>query len=52
MCNNCNQPLGNNDRCPNCVDYQNYAAENYFSDRDAVAWEDLLNRLRNDDPDR
>ncbi len=52
MCNECNCPLGSNDRCRNCADYQNYYAGDYFSDRDGEAWEELFDRLRDDDPDR
>ena len=45
MCNECNQPLGSNDFCPNCIDCQNYAADDYFADQDAQKWEAILDHL-------
>ncbi len=51
ICPDCNQPLGSNDHCRNCVDYQNHAADDNLSDSDTLAWHNLLDRLRNDDPD-
>ncbi len=45
-CPECGSIMGTNNECKNCVDYQDYYGPDHFADRDAEAWEELFDRLR------